>query len=72
MCPQTYNETMEEEEESWGMFPNSQHFGGKGGVLVFQDGTRANSQVRVQNVINPHNQEKKVVNVSLVEVVKQT
>jgi len=41
-------------------------------VLELQDGIRTNSQVRVQDDINMHNQEKKVVNTNQMEVVRQT
>jgi len=33
-------------------------------VLELRDGTRTNSQAKVQNEVNSHNQEKKAVNVS--------
>ncbi len=56
---------------SWGTFPNSQHFGNNGGVLELQDGTKMNSQARVQNDINLHNQEKRMVNASQMKVVRQ-
>jgi hypothetical protein len=38
-----------------GTFPNLQHFGDEG-VLKLQDGTRMNSQVKVQDEVNLHNQ----------------
>jgi hypothetical protein len=34
------------------------------GVMEFQDGTRKNSQSRIQNEINLHNQGKKTINAS--------
>ncbi len=42
------------------------------GVLELRDGTRTNSQAKVQNVINLHNQEKRAVNANRMEVVWQT
>ncbi len=59
---------MEEKNGSWGTLPNSQHFGSSWGVLELQDGTRTNSQARVQNDINLHNQEKRVVSASQMKV----
>jgi hypothetical protein len=41
-------------------------------VLEFWDGTRTNSQVRVQDDINLLDQEKKAVNASRMEMVWQT
>jgi len=41
-------------------------------VLEFWDGTRTNSQVRVQDDINLLDQEKKAVNASRMEMVRQT
>jgi hypothetical protein len=48
------------EEESWGMLPNSQ----QDGVLELWDGIRTNSQVKIQDDFNLHNQEKRVVSAS--------
>jgi len=41
-------------------------------VLEFRDGTKMNPQVRIQNDINLHNQEKKAVNASRMKVVRWT
>ncbi len=61
------NKTMKE-EESWGMLPNSQ----QDGVLELWDGIRTNSQVKIQDDFNLHNQEKRVVSASWMEVVRWT
>ncbi len=47
-----------------GHIPELATFEGQEGVLESQDGTRMNSQVKVQDEINLHNQEKKAINVS--------
>jgi hypothetical protein len=41
-------------------------------MLEIQDGIRMNSQARVQDEINLHNQKKRVVSASQMEVVWQT
>jgi hypothetical protein len=41
-------------------------------MLELRDETRTNSQARVQGEINLHNQEKKVVSASQMEMVQQT
>ncbi len=41
-------------------------------MLELRDGIKTNSQVRVQDDINLHNQEKKAVSASRMEVVRQT
>jgi hypothetical protein len=43
-----------------------------GGVLDLQDRTRKKSQARVQDDINLHNQEKKAISASRMEVLWQT
>jgi hypothetical protein len=43
---------------------------GVGGVLDLQDRTKTNSQARVQDDINLHNQEKRVVSANQMEVVR--
>jgi uncharacterized membrane protein (UPF0127 family) len=45
------------------MLFNSQYFGEEE-VLELRDGIRTNSQVKVQDVINLHNQKKKAINAS--------
>ncbi len=47
------------------------NFGGRN-VLELRDGTKTNSQAKVQDEIDLHNQEKKVVNASRMEMVQQT
>ncbi len=41
-------------------------------MLEFQDGTRMNSQSKVQDDTNLHNQEKRAVSVSRMEMVEHT
>jgi hypothetical protein len=42
------------------------------GVLELQDGTRTNSQVKVQDGINLHNPKKRAISVSQMEMVWRT
>jgi hypothetical protein len=51
------------------MLPNSKHFKGRR-MLELWDGTRMNSQVGVQDEINLHNQEKRVVITNQMKVVR--
>jgi hypothetical protein len=41
------------------------------GVLELQDETKMNSQVRVQDDINLHNQDKKTINANRMEMVQR-
>jgi hypothetical protein len=63
-----HNETTEEGKR-WGTLFNLHHFGEEG-VLELQNGTRTNSQSKVQDEVNLHNQEKKAVNGSWMEVIQ--
>jgi hypothetical protein len=54
-----------------GTFPNSQHFKDKG-VLELRNGIKMKSQAIVQDEVNLHNQKKRVVSASWMEVVRQT
>jgi len=45
---------------------------GQEGMLELQDGTRMNSQARIQNKINLHNLEKRAIGANRMEMVGQT
>jgi len=41
-------------------------------MLELRDGTKTNPQAKVQSEVNLHNQEKRAIGVSSIEVVRQT